>query len=193
MLNFIIDSAQIIKLEKSLGAKAKKLPIELKIAVNATAKKTKTQVSKQIRTELAAPAKAVNKTITIDSKATNQTARALVVVKKTKRIPLRDFGARQNKGGVSFRTSKTKGRKTVTGAFQGPKPGVMKASWRGRVFKRVGESRLPIVQLYGPSPWGVVVKNKMKPQAVKEANKELRKQIARRIRFQNLKASGAIK
>ena len=192
MINFAIDNAQTLRLERALGEKAKRLPIELKIAVNATAKKTKPAISKEVRKELAAPAKAVNQTISIQSKATNTEASAKVLVKKTRRIPLRDFGARQNKRGVSYRISKSQGRKTIYGAFQGPKPGVMKTSWKGNVFQRVGKSRLPIVKLYGPSPWGVVVKKKLKPVVQKDAKKELRKQIERRIRFQNLKRSGAI-
>lgn len=192
MLEFSIDSRQVIELERALGKKAKRLPIELKIAVNAAAKKSRGAISKQIRTELAAPAKSVNKTISIKSQATEKSAKAIVVVKKTSRIPLRDFGARQNNVGVSAKVSKTRGRTVIPGAFQGPRPGAMKTSWRGRVFKRVGKNRLPIVQLWGPSPWGVAAKKNMQPQAQKDANTELRKQIERRIRFHNLKQSGAI-
>ena len=192
MIQFALDKAQIARLDKALGDKRKRLPRELKTAINATAKKTKTTISKSIREELATKAAAVNKTIAIKSQATETSASATVVVKKTGRISLRDFGARQNKKGVSYRVSKSQGRKLAPGAFQGPKPGVMKSSWQGRVFKRAGKARLPIQQLHGPSPWGVVVKGKMESVFQKDANAELRKQIERRIRFIRLKNSGTI-
>jgi hypothetical protein len=60
------------------------------------------------------------------------------------------------------------------------------------VFKRVGEGRLPIIQLFGPSPWGVSIKNNLKKPTVKATKIELIKQIERRIRFLKLKQSGAI-
>lgn len=187
-----IDNSQIARLKKAIVDTGRDLRKEIRIAVNSTAKKSKSIISKQIRKELATSAKAVNKTITISKKAEFLDLSATVEVKKTKRIPLREFGARQKKKGVSYRVSKTKGRKTILGAFQGPKPGMIKASWRGRVFKRVGKARLPIVQLYGPSSWGVfVVGDKIGPSA-KAAEAELKKQIDRRIRFINLKKSGAI-
>ena len=191
MLTIAFDKKKVDELAKVLAGTKKKVSREMKIAVNATAKKTKTEVSKQIRAELAVKAKVVKETISV-TKATDSLAGAVVMVKQTKRIPLRDFGARQTKKGVSYKISKKGGRKFVAGAFQGPRPGAMKASWRGRVFKRIGKERLPITQLWGPSPWGAMVKKKMKPIAVRKANKELEKQIERRIRFNVLKKQGLV-
>jgi len=165
---------------------------ELATAINATAKKAKSEVSKQVRNELAVTKKVIDTQIKLGGRASAGSLGSSVTLRKSSRIPLRDFAARQNSKGVSYKVSKSKGRNTVSGAFQGPKPGVMKASWRGRVFKRVGEKRLPIVQLYGPSPWGVFVKRKQVGPTGKAIRAELEKQIDRRIRFLLLKASGKI-
>lgn len=194
MINFVIDRRKVNQLRELVGGSEKKLRQQLKIAVNATASKTKGSMAKQVATELATSQKNIKSTIAVKKKAeaSQPVPTAIVTQKETARIPLRDFGARQNKKGVSFKISKSKGRQTATGAFQGPRPGVMKASWRGRVFRRVGKSRLPIVQLFGASPWGVFKKKKFKAPTVKESRKELRRQVDRRLRFLRLKKSGAI-
>jgi hypothetical protein len=194
MIGFTVQQRRVNELSKVLKGSDKKIRRQLTIAVNATSKKTQGGIAKQVATELATAQKNIKKAIKIKKKASNseKVPQAIVSQTETKRIPLRDFGARQNKKGVSYKVSKSKGRKTIQGAFQGPKPGVMKSSWRGRVFKRVGKSRLPIQQLFGASPWGVFVKNKMKKPVVKESKQELIKQIERRIRFLKLKESGAI-
>ncbi len=51
--------------------------------------------------------------------------------------------ARVKRKGVSVKVKKTGGRKLVKGGFQ------LKA---GAIMKRVGDSRLPLAKLYGPSP-----------------------------------------
>lgn len=194
MINLIVDRRKLSKLQELVGGSEKKMRLQLKIAVNATASKTKGNMAKQVAKELATAQKNIKPTLTVKQKAdaNQKVPTAIVTQKETSRIPLRDFGSRQNKKGVSFKISKTKGRKTVTGAFQGPKPGVMKASWRGRVFRRVGSARLPIVQLFGASPWGVFKKQKLKAPTVKESRKELRRQVDRRLRALKYKKSGAI-
>lgn len=183
---------KINKLADTLGKKApKQLKQNVAVAVNAAARKGQSHAAKSIGIELATTQKVIKQSLSI-SKATKQEPKSQLKVKATGRIPLRDFGARQNKRGVSYRVSKKDGRKLVAGAFQGPKPGVMKTSWRGRVFKRLGNSRLPIVQLYGASPWGAFVTRKLKNPTKKVIRVELKKQLDRRIRFQKLKAAGTI-
>jgi hypothetical protein len=183
------------RLAKLLQGNSKRLRREMAVAVNATSKKTVAIWAKEVSKEVATAQKNIKATIKVSKKASageSKSPTAVVTQKKTGRIPLRDFGARQNKGGTSYKISKGGKRGFVAGAFQGPKPGVMKASWRGRVFKRVGAGRLPIIQLFGPSPWGVSIKNDLKKPTVKATRIELIKQIERRIRFLKLKQSGAI-
>lgn len=194
MINFVIDRRKVNQLRELVGGSEKKLRQQLRIAVNETAKKTRGSMAKQVADEITASQKVIKTTIVTKQKAeaSQKVPTAVVTQKETRRIPLRDYKAKQTKQGVSYTVNKSKGRQKIAGAFQGPRPGVMKASWRGRVFKRVGATRLPIVQLFGPSPWGVFSKKKLKTPTVKESRKELRRQVDRRLRALKYKKSGAI-
>jgi len=126
------------------------------------------------------------------AKATEHNLTAIVTLKKTKRLGLRHFGARQDKRGVSYKIGKKGGRSRVDGAFQGPKPGVMRMKWRGNAFKRVGTSRLPIVQLKGVSAYGAYAKNELAGPQVTAIESELTKQMERRINLNVLRANGLV-
>jgi hypothetical protein len=193
MISLSIDRSQISKLEAAVRNAGKSMSKEIAAAINATAKKTRLDMGRKIRSELNIGKESIESVIKIVRPATPTGLSAGARLNQTKRIPLRDFGAKQNKAGVSYKISKKGGRGSVEGAFQGPKPGAMKASWRGRVFKRVGKDRLPIVQLMGPSPWGVFVKQRMTAAQVKETEAELAKQIERRINLNVLRANGLVK
>lgn len=188
-----VSEPKLAALKAALKNTQRNLQKELAVAVNATSRKSKSIINKEIRQELATTASAVSKTIAIRRTAKPGFPSAFVEVKKTARISLRDFGARQTKKGVTYRISKTQGRKTAPGAFQGPKPGAMKASWHGHVFKRVGKPRLPIVKLFGASPFGVFTKGKRSGPSAAETQKELEKQIDRRVRFVILEAQGKLR
>lgn len=192
MISVTTKNDSLGRLADAVERAGKKLPREIATAVNATARKTKSFIAKGVTTELATKQKTVKQHVSQSRKANPTRLIAAVRLKKTKRIPLKEFKPRQTRAGVSYRISKRTGRSSVPGAFQGPRPGLMKASWRGNVFKRVGRSRLPIVKLYGPSPWGVFVKRKMQRPTAKQSQAELLKQLERRIRFNNLKADGTI-
>jgi hypothetical protein len=65
----------------------------------------------------------------------------------------------------------------------------------GHVYTRPKGSnkRFPIVKLKGVSPWGVLIKNKSKIATIVDASREeVKKQIAERIRFLNLKKQGQL-
>jgi hypothetical protein len=193
MISLSIDQSQLSRLETAARNAGKLMSKELAAAINATAKTTRLDMGRKIREELNVGKSSIESAIKIVRTATPTGLSAGARLNQTERIPLRDFGAKQNKAGVSYKISKRGGRALVKGAFQGPKPGAMKASWRGRVFKRVGKDRLPIVQLMGPSPWGVFVKRRMTSWQIQGTETELRWQIERRIRFNVLRASGLIK
>lgn len=193
MISFSSNRREIAELAKALEGSPSEIRKQLAIAVNKTAKKALSQLAKEDAKELAATQKVIKATMKVETKATaTRNPTSTIVQKKTGRISLRDFKARQTKAGTTYKTSKTGGRKTVIGAFQGPKPGVINVRTRGHVFKRVGKERLPIVKLFGPSPWGVTVKNRLTRPVVKFSRVQLRKEIKERTRFINLKKSGAI-
>lgn len=185
LLTMRVRDRGVQRLLQSVKGDVRKLKRELAVAVRATAKNTKSQMAKAVAAEVRTSQKVIKSTLRDKVKPSPTNPSAEITLKPTKRIPLRDFGARQGKAGTSYRVSKGGKRGFVAGAFQGPKPGAMKASWKGRVFKRVGKGRLPIVQLFGPSPWGVFVKNDMKPEIQTDSMTYLIKQIDRRIRAIN--------
>jgi hypothetical protein len=192
MIAIEISAPQLARLTKAVGDARKSLPKEISAAINATSKKTRLDIGRDIRKQVNIKKPAVDSVLKLVKQSTAQTLSAQVSLNKSKRLALREFGAKQNKAGVSHKINKQGKRGTVPGAFQGPKPGVMKASWRGRVFKRVGKERLPIVQLFGPSPWGVFTKRKMAPDQRKAIEAELAKQIERRINLNVLRANGLV-
>ena len=187
-----IDTDQLDRLKKLFKDSKPKVAQQLSIAINETQKKITVKASRAITEELAVKSSVVKQKIKA-KRATKSDLSAKVTVKASNRLSLREFGAKQNKKGVTYKISKTKGRKLIAGAFQGPKPGVVKISWRGNVFKREGKARLPIIKRSGPSPWGVYVKSGKDPGIRREARKVLREQIERRIKFIQLKQSGEIK
>lgn len=192
MIAIEIDAKKLKELRAAVDRAGKKFKPEFAAALNATAKKARSEIGQKIRTELVVKASDVNKLIKINRRATSQSLVSGVSLTKTARLPLRAFGARQIRTGVTYRISKQGGRKLVKGAFQGPKPGVIKVSWRGNVFKRIGPERLPIVKLMGVSPWGVFTKKRMTPKQEQDIKAELKKQIDRRIKLNILRAEGLV-
>lgn len=188
-----LDVQGIEQLKAVLGDKQKRLPNELAIAVNATARKVASEMSKDIRSDLAVKAKDLKKVIRIKSRASKGDITAVVQLDEERRLTLKSFGARQVKAGVSYQISKSAGRKVVTGGFMGPRPGKLEPKLRGHAFKRLGPARYPIVVLHGVSPWGFYTKKNMLRGTIAQGVRELNKQIQRRIRYHLLKQSGTIK
>ena len=190
MIGIEIKADQLTRLREATGEAKKSFTKELAGAINAVSKKTKLQIGRDIRKTVAMKKDESEKPLSIRAKATEQNLTAIVTLKKTKRLGLRHFGARQDKRGVSYKINKKGGRSRADGAFQGPKPGVMKTSWKGNAFKRVGASRLPIVMLKGVSAYGAYAKNELSGPQVEAIESELAKQMDRRIKLNVLRASG---
>lgn len=187
MIAFTVNARKIKELEKLLNGNQKKLRKELSIAVNLTAKKTQTLIVKQVGRELATAQKNIKKTVNVVRKAsaTQQSPSATVRINETKKIPLRDFGARQNKSGVTYRISRGGGRKHIKVAF-------IVDQYQKNVYVRPGKNRAVGKSKKGVSPWGVFKKKRLKKPTVQDSRVELMLQINRRIRFLKLKQSGAI-
>ena len=193
MIEIQINARQLKRLREAVGKSKKSIKKELAGAINATSKKTKLQVGRDIRKTVNLKKDEAERPLSLRATATETNLVAVVSLKKTRRLGLRHFGARQDKRGVSYKIGKTGGRSRVDGAFQGPRPGVMKMSWKGNAFKRVGKERLPIVMLKGVSAYGAYAKNDLEGPQVKEINKELSKQMERRINLNILRANGLVK
>ena len=187
-----INADQLNRLGHAAISAKKSLTKELAAAINAVSKKTKLEMGREIRATVNLKKDEAEKPLSIRAAASPQSLQAVVSLKKTPRLGLRHFGARQDKRGVSFKISKRGGRGRVDGAFMGPKPGAVKTSWRGNAFKRVGSGRLPIIQIKGVSAFGAYVKNDLAGPQVEAVNAELTKQIERRINLNVLRASGLV-
>lgn len=182
----------INKLKQAIEGTRRNLPGELRIAINATAKKVSSEVSKEIRKELALKAKDVKRHIVVKRKATKTRLSAMVQLSESRRPTLKSYGARQTWAGVSYKISKKTGRRVVKGGFMGPRPGVLAPRLRGHAFTRKGANRYPLQILRGPSPWAAFAKNRMIIPVSNVGEKELEKQITRRIRFNLLNKQGLI-
>jgi len=192
MIAIDIDAKKLKELLAATKKAGKSFPKELAQAINQVSKKTRVDIGRDIRKTVALKKADSEKPIKVLSTATTGKLSATVRLNKTRRLGLNAFGARQDKSGVSYKISKNGGRKRVAGAFQGPRPGVMKVSWRGNAFKRVGKARLPIRKLRAVSAWGAYAKNDLSGPQVKAIEAELAKQMERRIKLNILRANGLV-
>ena len=186
-ISLSIDPRQIAQLKRELGDLAdKKLPRELEIAVNATAKDVERELAGRkegIRSELKVTTGDAKKAID-RTRATKGRPVATVIVRKEKRFPLRAFRPRQLKKGVSYKTSPKGGTKRIRDAFI-PRPG-------GHVLKRHGPERYPLATIVAASPWGAVAKRGIKPRMIRFGKAQLYKNVKKRIDFRIKKRTGVI-
>ena len=187
-----IDTGQLKRLMRATERSGKKFPRELSAAINTVAKKTQVKIGKDVRSKVEMSVAESKKPLKTKQKASAQSPKAIVSIAKTRRLGLQHFKARQDKTGVTYKIDKQGGRQRINGAFQGPRPGVVKASWGGIVLARQGEARLPIVHQLGVSAFGVYAKNNMEKQQTKLIKEQLRQQMERRIKLNILRAEGLV-
>jgi hypothetical protein len=191
VISIEFNPKQLKELRVACGNAKKDFTKELAAAINQTAKNHRLRMGRNIRETVNLKKKEIESKITI-RKATAVVPQARVFLLDTAREGLQHFGARQTKVGVSYTISKKKGRGTVRGAFMGPSPGVLAPKLYGGVFKRVGSSRLPIVKLYGVSPYGTYRKNDFESIDVAYSSDYLKQQMDRRINLNVLRANGLV-
>ena len=192
MIGIEIDAKQLASLGDAVAKAGKSLKKELAGAINAVSKKTKLEMGRAIRATVSIKKEESEKPLSIRATATSNSLSAIVSLQKTDRLGLRHFAARQDKRGVSYKISKKGKRSRVDGAFQGPTPARGNVKWKGNVFKRVGQSRLPIIQIKGVSAFGAYTKNNLAGPQAEVVSAELRKQMERRINLNVLRAAGLV-
>ena len=89
-----IDPSQIARMKAVIENTGRNLRKELVIACNQTANKGKSIIAKEIGKELATPQKNIRTTTSTGRKASEVSISTTVEVKKSKRISLKEFGAR---------------------------------------------------------------------------------------------------
>jgi len=183
-------SKGLSELIEGLNRASENLPREVYSAFNEAAKKTKkmmaVEVTNQIEHKLAQ--KIIKKQLKTIKDRKNLTVTVSLV--KSWRVPLRDYGARQTKKGVTIANrGKGTGRTVYPHAFVVKKFG-------NHVYTRTQNGkgpRGPILKLKGVSPWGVLIKNKSAIATIVQVSKdEVKKQLADRIRYLNLKKQGQL-
>ena len=190
----------------SIGANVRK---ELAVAVNNTVGDAKKASAKELGKIFPVPNKTLKKLVGQKRRANERRVEAVMALREGYPFPLKFFKPKQGASGVTVRMDKRiKGKKGETlykGAFQGPRPGVMKRTWKGNVFARQGEKRRmtkgryagqmrqPIVKLFGPSPAQAIQDTQLDKLIVAVAGKQLSVQVAERLRFLILKSQGKLR
>lgn len=203
MITLSVDAGQIKRLEESLGDKARRLPRELQTAVNQVAKKVASVTAKDLSKVMPLKQATLKKIIKQKAKAKPESLRAIVGVGEGYPIPLRFFKPREIsrtitrtiKGkkvkkkvvrGVTVQLQKKIKRKVISEAF-------LVKQWGNGVYKRKGDKRGPLEQLYGPKPGDYFGERGTIQTAIAIAKTELSKQIEERIRVNILRGQGVIK
>lgn len=135
---------KLAAIERMLRGIPNAMPKIISRAINRTATPAKTQTAREISRDAAIKIGDIKKFITL-IKATYQRWQAEIGISR-RRIALKKFGARQTKKGVSYKVRKKGSREKIPSAFIA----TMGTGHEG-VFKRKGQSRYPIRELYGPS------------------------------------------
>ena len=198
MVGVDFDEGQMRRLQDALASVgksgSKQLSREIVGVINTTAGKTKNATAKELVKNVAVAQKVIKQYIRVD-KAKNGIANphAEVTIHGAFRMPLRDFSAKQNKSGVSYKTPK--GTKTIKSAF-------IVDSMGGHVFIRrggkvkmtkglyMGKMRQRIYKLFGPSPIVAALRNNTKPIVIREIEPIFHAQMEERIRTHVRKAMG---
>lgn len=138
-----LDLSGINQLKRQTDAKVRRAAAR---AINRSAESVKTDVVRRMRTHRGLNASTIREALAI--RRANATSLLAEVIASGKPIPLRDYGARQTRKGVTVRVNPTRGRKLVVKhgnkAFEIQKFGK-------HVFVRQGKQRTPIKKLFGPS------------------------------------------
>jgi len=138
------DKAKLKRIEKTLKGVPGAMPKVMTRGINRTATMSRTEIIRRISANVSLKKKTIRDGLQLEKAHRNKWAAKITVI--SKRIPLMDFKARQGKRGVSYLISKNKGRQKIQDAFFAK----LKSGHEG-VFKRLGKSRLPICELFGPS------------------------------------------
>lgn len=175
IIDIEINKAQLKRVELMLRGMPRAMPGVLSRAVNRTAISARTQINKEIRQEINIKAADLNEKLILEKAKQNYPV--AVIKMSRKRIPVMDFGAKQTAKGVSYKIKKQGGRQTIKSAFITTMP----ETGHTGVFKRWGKTRLPIVELKGPSIGEVF---KRGPALIKRITQQAYKNLGHNIESQ---------
>lgn len=175
MIEVNIPNDSIRQLQRFFADMPGRANHEVAMTINATLKKHRTAIKKETLKEIAISSKGAYEPLRISRRAKKTRPEGILTLRKRKRPSLKRFKARQIRVGVSYKLSKTEGRKRIEGAFG---PNIAKLN--NHVFKRAPGSR-KLIKLHGLSVWGLYTQNKWEEWSEKMVAKEIPKQATRRI------------
>jgi hypothetical protein len=176
-LNVSFDAREVERALTDLERQA--LPAAMTRALNKTATAVRANVTRQIRKERPGlKAGTIREQLKIE-RAKRRLPEASVVA-SGRPIPLRDYGARKTKAGVTVQVGPG-GRKRV--AHNGNRAFVVDRIG-GHVFAREGRKRLPIKKLYGPSIPSTFLKEPIVQAMREEAGRTMPKRLREELNFE---------
>lgn len=165
----IIDQAQLDRVQANLAGIKNGARKAVAGAINDVLLTSRTNLARGVRDKVVVKYGRVLRQIKLN-RATPENIAASIRIDDKDRPGLKSFGARQTRSGVTYRISKTGGRKKIASAFEArgrPPRGSVGISAAGiddssraiRIFRRAGKKRLPLLDLKGPSVNRVIKKN----------------------------------
>lgn len=153
-------------------------------AMNDLMKTARTQLARQVTQRVVLPYGRVLDQVKI-TRATPELLLASLKVDDKRRPGLMNYGAKATKRrGVTYRISKTGGRKRIPDAFiaRGKAKGATNNDGMAlRVFKRAGRKRKPLIDIKGPSLNAVITKNEIDQTAAEVLRRELPRRVDARV------------
>lgn len=199
-----VDSVQIRRVLETLGDDRKALRNVMRRASGRAATAVKTFVGRRIRDDLNIKKRDLERTAhqrgqkalftTRVKEEGKRTIFSKVVLSEENRPPLRVFGARNTKRGVSYKIARNARRSRIAKAFGADDPKRPKLA--GHVFVRTGQKGLAttgryagrvrerIRKLYGASPWGAYMTRDHGPEVQRIATETLEKRIEHEVEFE---------
>lgn len=188
-MDFVIqpDTRAIKELRDACDEVGKKLPAQLMRAVKDTGRAVSTGMNRGIREKLFIKKADVDESI--DVKYGSPSNPSATIKLAGKRIPLKRFGARQTKRGVTYRISRVgKSRSRIPDAF-GPDIDAL----GNHVYRRSGRDRFPLLKLFGPSLPAVFEESGLELPTIIDAGQTLNKNIQQRLAYLRAFKRGEVK
>lgn len=189
LVDIKFDERKIKRLEKKLGTFKKKMPRVMSRSINKTLTSARVQATNEITQKIALKKTRAKRAMVL-TKATFARWSGKIHFQK-RRIRIIAFGARQTNKGVTYKISKTGGRKLIPGAFITTVRKRQRAENRGvfaRKFKKGSKpkrvDRWPIIQQRGPSMGSLFGKNlNIRDKVIEGAAKNLTKFITAQVKL----------
>lgn len=201
-IDIVVNKQKLAETQRSLTGIRNGLERALVGAINDTSRRLVTFVSTELRTRVNIKKRDIDKHIgRRPATKFQKSAKGAIRIEESERLSLKYFGAKTVKTrgyakmsrvargnrratqGVQYQIMKSGGKRKIRDAFIVDDLGA-------HVYRRVGRKRLPIVKLFGPSPWGVFVNAGLRRPTKERAAELLNTELDRRAKLEILRHQG---